>query len=113
MIWSDTNAATSRYEPLRAATSGYERLLAKLAEHRLVVESSAAFGMQPRSSRLVDLGMWWLINHRERAMWWYNEVFMSLGLWCQKKLQLVPGMIPTDDVDEILLVCRVRPETRA
>ncbi len=94
-----------RYEP--------PRLLAKLAEHRFVVEGSAAFGMQPRSSRLVDFGMWWLTHHRERAMWWYNEVLMSVGLWRQKRLRLMPGMIPTDDVDEILLVCRARPETQA
>jgi len=87
-----------RYEPLR--------LMAKLAEHHLFVEQSAVFGMQPRSSRLVDLGMWWLTHHRERALWWYNRALMPLGLWSQKKLSLVPGMIPTDDVDEVLLVCR-------
>jgi len=87
-----------RYEPLR--------LLAKLAQHHLVVERSAVFGMQPRSSRLVDIGMWWLLHHRERAMWWYNRAFMPLGLRFQKDLQLAAGMIATDDVDEILLVCR-------
>jgi len=87
-----------RYEP--------PQLLSKLAQHHLVVERSAVFGMQPRSSRLVDAGMWWLLHHRERAMWWYNRVFMRLGLWFQKELRLVPGMIATDQVDEILLVCR-------
>jgi SAM-dependent methyltransferase len=87
-----------RYEP--------PRLLVKLAQHHLVVERSAAFGMQPRSSRLVDIGMWWLLHHRERAMWWYNRAFMPLGLWFQKELQLAPGLIATDNVDEILLVCR-------
>jgi SAM-dependent methyltransferase len=87
-----------RYEP--------PRLLAKLAQHHLVVERSAVFGMQPRSSRLVDIGMWWLLHHRERAMWWYNRAFMPLGLRFQKELQLAPGIIATDNVDEILLVCR-------
>ncbi len=87
-----------RYEP--------PRLLAKLAQHHLVVERSAVFGMQPASSRLVDIGMWWLSHHRERAMWWYNRAFMPLGLRFQKELQLAPGMIPTAGVDEILLVCR-------
>jgi SAM-dependent methyltransferase len=100
--FDDLVGHTRRYEP--------PRLLAKLAEHRLVVERSAAFGMQPRSSRLVDFGMWWLTHHRDRAMWWYNNVFMSVGLWRQKALQLVPGLIPTEDVDEILLVCRARGE---
>jgi hypothetical protein len=40
------------------------------------------------------------------AMWWYNRAFMQLGLRFQKELRLAPGMIATDSVDEILLVCR-------
>jgi SAM-dependent methyltransferase len=87
-----------RYDP--------PHLLSKLAQHHLLVERSAVFGMQPRSSRLVEVGMWWLLHHRELAMWWYNRVFMQLGLWFQQELRLAPGMIATDDVDEILLVCR-------
>jgi SAM-dependent methyltransferase len=87
-----------RYEP--------PALLAQLARHGLQVERSAVYGMKPRSSRLVDLGMWWLVNHRERAMWWYNRVFMNLGLFFQKKLDLASGMIATEGVDEVLLVCR-------
>ena len=87
-----------RYEP--------ERLWRKLAEHRLAVERSAVFGMQPRSSRLLDAGMWWLTHRRERALWWYNRVFMPLGLWFQKPLELHPGTMETDGVDEILMVCR-------
>jgi hypothetical protein len=62
--------------------------------------------MQPPSSRLVEIGMWWLLHHREQAMWWYNRAFMPLGLRLQKELVLVPGMIATAEVDEILLVCR-------
>src|ERR1017187_1399950 len=80
-----------RYEP--------SRLLAKLAEHHLVLERSAVFGMAPRSSRLLDLGMWWLSHHRERAMWWYNHALMPLGLRFPKALQLSPGMIATEGVD--------------
>ena len=83
-------------------------LPAKLMRHHLVVERSAVFGMQPRSTRLVDIGMWWLLHHRERAMWWYNSVIMRLGLLFQKRLRLQSGMIATDGVDEVLLVCRKR-----
>ncbi len=86
-----------RYEP--------PRLLDMLAKHRLQVERTAVFGMQPRSPRLVNLGMWWLEHHRERAMWWYNRVFMQLGLRFQKKLRFSIGTI-AEDVDEVLLVCR-------
>jgi SAM-dependent methyltransferase len=87
-----------RYDPAE--------LLSQLGRHGLKVERSAIFGMKPRSSRLVDLGMWWLVHHRERAMWWYNRVFMPLGVRFQKALQLSPGMIATEGVDEVLLVCR-------
>jgi SAM-dependent methyltransferase len=87
-----------RYEPAR--------LLAKLAEHHFVVAGSAAFGMQPRSSWLLDMGMWWLTHFREHAMWWYNKVFMQFGLRAQTPLEVSPGMIPTESVDEILLLCR-------
>ena len=87
-----------RYEP--------HDLLAKLARHGLSVERSGVYGMQPRSSKLLDIGMWWLTHHRERAMWWYNHALMPLGVRFQKKLTLAPGMIDATAVDEVLLVCR-------
>jgi SAM-dependent methyltransferase len=87
-----------RYEP--------ERLAKKLTEHRLVVERSAVYGMQPRSSRLLDLGMWWLTHRRERALWWYNRAFMPMGLRFQKKLDFQTGMMDAEQVDEVLMVCR-------
>ena len=87
-----------RYEP--------QRLLDKLGEYGFTVESSAVYGMQPKSSRLLDLGLWWLTHHRERAMWWYNHVMMPLGVRFQKKLELQPGMLDASDIDEVLLVCR-------
>ncbi len=97
-LFDDFVGHCRRYEP--------QRLLGKLAEFGFSVESSAAYGMQPKSSRMLDLGMWWLTNHRERAMWWYNRVIMPLGARFQRKLMLFPGMIETGNVDEVLLVCR-------
>ena len=91
-----------RYEP--------QQLRAKLGAHRFAVEQSAVYGMQPKSSRLLDLGMWYLEHHRERSMWWYNRVFMPLGLHFQEKLALVPGLIDGADVAEIILVCRKSQE---
>ncbi|MEO8037401.1 MAG: methyltransferase domain-containing protein [Betaproteobacteria bacterium] len=87
-----------RYEP--------ERLLAMLGTFGFVIERSAVFGMQPKSSRLLDAGMWFLTHRRERAMWVYNRIFMPLGLRFQKTLELVPGMVGTAGVDEVFLVCR-------
>lgn len=87
-----------RYEP--------ERLLAKLRENSFTVEQSAIYGMKPKSSRLLDLGMWFLTHRRKKAMWWYSYVFMPLGVRFQKKLALSPNMIDTGMVSEALLVCR-------
>ncbi len=87
-----------RYEPIE--------FLAKLARHGFVVERSAAFGMKPKSSRLVDFGMWFLIHRRKRAMWLYNRVMMPLGMRLQKPLRLTEGLIDTAEVGEVLLVCR-------
>ena len=90
-----------RYEPAP--------LLAMLARHHLTVLRSAVFGMQPRSSMLLNFGMWCLNHRREHAMSIYNRTLMPLGLRFQKPLQLMPGMIATADVDEVLLVCRWDP----
>jgi SAM-dependent methyltransferase len=87
-----------RYEPAELAR--------RLSEHGLSVERSGVYGMQPRSSRITDLGMWWLTHHRAWAMWWYNRAFMPLGVYFQKKLTLEPGMIATAAVDEVFLACR-------
>jgi SAM-dependent methyltransferase len=87
-----------RYEP--------ENLAALLAPLKLTIEHSAVFGMQPKSSKLLDLGVWYMTHQRERAMWWYNHVFMPLGAYFQRPLRLRPGLIETSGVDEVLLVCR-------
>jgi SAM-dependent methyltransferase len=87
-----------RYEP--------DGLPGILARHGLSIERSAIYGMQPKSSRVLDLGMWWLTHQRERAMWWYNRVIMPLGVRFQKALSFGPGMIDSANVDEIFMVCR-------
>ena len=87
-----------RYEPAE--------FIARLEQHGFALEQSAVFGMQPRSSHLLDLGSWFLTHQRARAMWWYNRVMMPLGVRFQRKLELASGMIDTDGVDEVLLVCR-------
>ena len=87
-----------RYEPTD--------LMRKLAQNHLLVEHSALYGMQPRSTPLIGFGMWWLTHHREQALWWYNRLLMPLGLRFQKALRFAPGMIAPNAVDEVLLVCR-------
>ncbi|MER3546321.1 MAG: SAM-dependent methyltransferase [Rhodanobacteraceae bacterium] len=87
-----------RYEP--------EALLAQLAKRGFVVERSAVYGLQPRSSVLLGLGMWFLRCHPRMAMRWYNRVFMPIGLRMQKPLRWQPGFNDTQGVDEVLLMCR-------
>ncbi|WP_426690079.1 class I SAM-dependent methyltransferase [Rhodanobacter ginsengiterrae] len=93
-----------RYEP--------EQITARLARHGFQLDSSAVYGMQPKSSRLLELGQWYLTHQRERAMWWYNRVFMPLGLRFQKPLQWRAGLGDTHGVDELLLRCTYRPGAR-
>jgi SAM-dependent methyltransferase len=85
-----------------------EALDALLERQGLEIERSAVYGMQPRSSRLLDVGMWFLTHQRARALWWYNRVFMPLGLKFQKPLELHAGMIEASSVDEVLMICRKR-----
>jgi SAM-dependent methyltransferase len=87
-----------RYQP--------ERLRDKLVRHGLQIERSAVYGMQPKSTRLLDLGIWWLQHHRERAMWWYNRAILPLSVSFQKPLVYAMGMLDATDVDELLLICR-------
>lgn len=89
-----------RYEPAA--------LCAKLTRHGLAIEQSAAYGMQPRSSKLLDVGMWFFKHRRRKAMWFYNHLFMPIGMQIErrKKLELRDGLIGVEAVDEILLVCR-------
>jgi len=87
-----------RYEP--------DKLLAKLAVHGLVIEQSARYGLQPKSSRLLDVGLWFLTHRRRKALFFYNRLIMPLLMRRQKPLDLHPGVLPLADVDEVLLVCR-------
>ncbi len=85
-----------------------EQLLELLDEHDIVVERSAIFGMKPRSSWLLDFGMWFLKTHPKTAMRYYNRLFMPLALKRQPALELVDGWIDTEGVDEVFLLCRKR-----
>lgn len=99
-----------------------DELLAILEERSLVIEQSAAFGMQPRSGWLLDFAVWGLTHRPVQAMRWYNRLVLPLGLRLQKPLTWAPGLIDVAEVDELLLDCRQhrqasvtgrRPDTRS
>ncbi len=83
-----------------------DQLKQMLGDAGIEVQRSAIFGMKPKSSWLLDFGMWFLKTHPKTAMRYYNRLFMPIALKRQAKLQLVDGWIETDGVDEVLLVCR-------
>jgi SAM-dependent methyltransferase len=102
-LWTSFDALVGhfrRYEP--------EALERSIAEHGFILERSAIFGMQPRNRWLLELGTRMLRRHRARAMRWYNAVILPIGLFLQKPLKFEPGLIRSEDVDELLLVCRRR-----
>jgi SAM-dependent methyltransferase len=90
-----------RYEP--------EALLQKLAQYGWSVSKSAAYGMQPTSSTLLDFVVWSFEHRRSKAVWWYSHVILPLGVKLQQKLRLAPRMMDFSATDEALLVCARRP----
>jgi len=84
-----------------------------LASHGLVIEKSAVYGMQSANPRLLDVGLWFLKHKRREAMWLYNRVLMPLGIFFQKRLKFLDGLIDASGVDEIVLVCRKRIDPAA
>lgn len=99
--WNDFDEFVGHYRRYKP-----EQIESRLAAHGWAIERSATYGMQPASSRLLSLGQWYLTHQRERALWWYNHVFMPLGLHLQKPLHWQAGFGPTERVDEMLLLCR-------
>jgi SAM-dependent methyltransferase len=84
-----------------------EEIGAHLREHRLEIEQSAGFGMQPRQW-LVDLGMFFLRAMPRRSMFIYNYLVMPLALRLQAPLAIDAGDVAMTNGhhDEVLLVCR-------
>ena len=87
-----------RYEPAE--------LVAQLRSHGFAIERSAVYGMQPRATWLLDVGIWFLVHRRARAMWWYNRVGMPLALRFERPLLLQDGLVATAGINTALLVCR-------
>lgn len=87
-----------RYDP--------DVFFAMLESNGFTIEESAGYGMQPKSSRLLDFGMRFLAWRPREGMWWYNNIFMPIGLMFQSELTFAPGTDHTRNLDEVLLICR-------
>lgn len=102
--WTDFDALVGhyrRYEP--------EQLQQLLRERCLTVVQSGIYGMKPKSSRLVDWGMHHLQKNPERALWYYNRIFMPLGLLFQKRFVMHEGLVDLNEIGEVFMVCRLEP----
>ena len=55
---------------------------------------------------LLDFAVCGLARRPIQAMRWYNKLFLSLGLFLQRRLAWASGLIDVENVDELLLVCR-------
>lgn len=87
-----------------------ETLIPTLEASSLTLEQSAVFGMEPRNRWVLDFTVWALTRRRVKAMRWWNNIFLPLGLFLQPPLVLAAGTIDVQGVDELLLLCRRRPD---
>lgn len=101
--WTSFDDVVGHYRRYRP-----EQLRRLLADRQLEVQQSAGYGMKPKSSWLVNWGMYHLQKNPERALWYYNRVFMPLGLRFQKPLELREGLVNTDEIGEVFMVCRMK-----
>lgn len=106
-LWSgfdEWSGHTRRYDP--------DELMVILEQNQLRPEKSAPFGMQPSNPGMLKTGMWFLNHFRREAMFFYNWVFMPLGMYFQKSLHIVNGFLETAGADEIVIVCSRGPRSQ-
>lgn len=100
--WTEFDALVGHYRRYEPA-----QLRELLSQNHLRVRQSGVYGMKPKSSRLVDWSMDQLQKNPERALWWYNRVFMPLGLRFQKPFVLHAGLMDLEPLGEIFLICEL------
>jgi len=99
--WTDFDALVGhvrRYDPAG--------LGAFLAQSSLLLEQSAAYGMQPNHPGLLGLGIWFLKHQRRAALFCYNWLMLPLGIFFQSRLQCKDGLGAEHGVAEIVMICR-------
>jgi len=87
-----------RYEPILLAE--------KLQHYGFVIERSAPFGMRPCSSSLASAAMDLLARHPAQGVWCYNNLLLPLAIKRQKPLEFSDGVVASDQIDGLLLLCR-------
>lgn len=83
-----------------------EKLLKRLAENNFKLEKSAIYGSKPRNKWMVNLGFWFLKRLRRPSLFIHNRLVFPLSLYFQKKLDFKEGLLDSEDIEEVLLICR-------
>lgn len=91
-----------RYKPVE--------LMNLLQRNGFSIRQSAVFGMKPKSTCLVKLGMHFLTHKPKHAMWWYNKIFPHIARR-QQPIRLIDGLPDMDQIGEIFLVCKYQSNT--
>jgi SAM-dependent methyltransferase len=86
-----------------------DKLLKRLAENSFKLEKSANYGSKPRSKRLVSFGLRFFKRFQKQGLYIHNRLLFPLSLYFQKKLDFKEGLLDSEDIEEVLLVCRRAP----
>lgn len=89
-----------------------DKLLDRLAENGFYLERSANYGSKPRSKWLVNFGFWFLKRLRKPSLIIHNRLILPLSLYFQKTLDFKDGLLDSEHIEEILMVCRRLPRDK-
>lgn len=83
-----------------------DELVGKTAEAGFEIERSAFYGMAPKSRWLLEIGAKFVRHHPQESVREYARWIGPMGVWFQRPLEFREGLVVTDGVDEVILVCR-------
>ncbi len=86
-----------------------DNLINRLSENGFKLEKSANHGSKPRSKLLVNIGFWFYRHLRRPSLFIHSRLVFPLSLYFQKKLDFQEGLLDSEEIEEVLLICRRMP----
>jgi len=105
--WTDFDDVVGHYHRFDPDT-----LLERLAESNFKLVKSANYGSKPRSKWLVNFGFWFVKRMRKPSLFIHNRLILPISLYFQKSLDFQDGLMDSDDIEEILMICRRLPREK-
>jgi SAM-dependent methyltransferase len=102
-LWTDFDDRVGHYRRYEVET-----LKQKLSQFNLDLLSSAAYGMMPRYSWIVDLAYWIWKRLPQSAVRFYDAYIYPIALRKQKELSFYPGLLDTSRVDAALFISQLK-----